>query len=385
MNKNNIIITLKKELRSLFRDKKATIMMFFFPFLILFFTLIFGYMDSNITDEDKRDRIGINYETNDIEQSFINNCQLDTLYMDNLDDLKELYNNGQIDGYIDFNKIQNKYTIYSDASTTSSTIYNAENYLNMYNKFLEDQKIIKEGINPDLIYNNFDVEIKTPKGKNFSSHEIVLASSLNLSFTYIIMAIAIACVNMSVSAIAVEKENGTLETILTLPIKVKELLTGKYFATVILGIIVSIFSYIITIVSLIIGSKLFETYKSVHFTPYSIIIGFFICILASFFISALAMLVTSSAKSYKEAQISGQIITVLTVLPMVINLLNLKLGTIKYIIPIYNYTTLFMDIYSGKINALNIILVVISSIIFSIIIVKILYRKFKSEKVLFGV
>ena len=33
MNKNNILITLKKELRSIFRDKKTIKMIFGFPFI----------------------------------------------------------------------------------------------------------------------------------------------------------------------------------------------------------------------------------------------------------------------------------------------------------------------------------------------------------------
>ena len=37
MNKNNILVTIKKELRSMFRDKKTLFMIFGFPFIIAFF------------------------------------------------------------------------------------------------------------------------------------------------------------------------------------------------------------------------------------------------------------------------------------------------------------------------------------------------------------
>ena len=42
MNKNNIFITIKKELRSMFRDKKTLFMIFGFPFIIAFMIFLMG-------------------------------------------------------------------------------------------------------------------------------------------------------------------------------------------------------------------------------------------------------------------------------------------------------------------------------------------------------
>ena len=43
MNKNNILVTIKKELRSMFRDKKTMFMIFGFPFIIAFFIFLMGF------------------------------------------------------------------------------------------------------------------------------------------------------------------------------------------------------------------------------------------------------------------------------------------------------------------------------------------------------
>ena len=51
---NNILITMKKELRSIFRDKKTLIMLFVLPIMIPFFVILYGYMFDNMEDTYKR-------------------------------------------------------------------------------------------------------------------------------------------------------------------------------------------------------------------------------------------------------------------------------------------------------------------------------------------
>ena len=47
---NNIIITAKKELRSIFRDKKTLIMLFVLPIMIPVLVILYGYMFDNVED-----------------------------------------------------------------------------------------------------------------------------------------------------------------------------------------------------------------------------------------------------------------------------------------------------------------------------------------------
>ena len=73
MNKNNILITIKKELRSIFRDKKTICYIFGFPFIIAFLIFLMGYMEDAIMNEDSDTKysIGINYEVNEIEKTLM--------------------------------------------------------------------------------------------------------------------------------------------------------------------------------------------------------------------------------------------------------------------------------------------------------------------------
>ena len=92
---------------------------------------------------------------------------------------------------------------------------------------------------------------------------------------------------------------------------------------------------------------------------------------------------TSSSKSYKEAQAAGQTLEIISMIPMFIQVLDLNTTTYFYFIPILSHTTILMDLYSNNINYMNLLYTIISTIIYTVIILKFLLTKFKSEKVLF--
>ena len=108
-----------------------------------------------------------------------------------------------------------------------------------------------------MVYHNLDYEVK-----NTTNVDYMLNLIYNIAFTYTIMAIVLAAGNMAMSATATEKENGTLETILTLPISTKELIVGKHVGATIMSFLVSLFSLIVTVAGLLIGNKVFESFKS---------------------------------------------------------------------------------------------------------------------------
>lgn len=386
MKKTNIIITLKKELRSIIRDKKTIFMILGFPFIIAAFIFFFGYMEESlIGTEDTKYNMGINYKPNSTEKTIMSELYLEPTYYKSLEDMKKAYDEGKIETYIFYDEKENIYTIYSneDLMNSQASSYAME-YLDAYNKHLGDLYIKGEDIDPEVAYGSITYEMKTTEGEELSTDGFMIDMVMDMSFTYIIMAIALAAVNMATSAIAVEKENGTLETVLTLPVTTKELITGKYLATAIIGLTSSIIGFALTIISFAIATNMFEVYKGFSITFGAIFWGIIICIVASLLIAALAILITSSSKSYKEAQASGQILQMICVMPIFLSFLNITITRLYYIIPILSHTTILMDLYSGKINYLNLFLTIASTIIYVIILLYVLIKKFKSEKVLFG-
>lgn len=383
MNKKMVKITIKKELRSIFRDKKTIALIFVFPLLIAFFIfLLSSTYETSINDKEIYD-IAINYELTDIEKKIIKENQLKTKYYDSLDKMEKDFKNSKVSAYVYYDKEKNTYTIYSDEGmkgmSASSFI---TSYLDTYNTYLGNKYLLENNINPEDVYNNFTIKTELVEGENY-----ILQTVLSLAFTYVIIAIAMASSSLATSATAVEKEQGTLETLLTFPVTSKELITGKYLATVIMSLFASLFGYLITLISLVIAKGKYKVYEDINLfiNPENIIIGILICLAASLLISGLAILLTANSKSYKEAQMASQVLTMITIVPMFISMLNIPIiSKLYYVIPILSHVQILMDIFTTKINYSNIFLCLLSSIIISIIIIDIIIKKFKSEKVLFG-
>lgn len=383
MNKNNIKITIKKELRSIFRDKKTVALILLFPLLIAFFVFYLSSTYENSINDQKIYTVAINYEPNEIETKLIKENQLKITKYSDLKSMEKAFKNHKVFSYVYYNESDNKYTIYSDEGMDGmSAVEYIVSYLNQYNDYLGNEYLINKNINPEEVYNNFSVETKYIEGENY-----LLETILSIAFTYIIIAASMASSTMATSATAVEKEQGTLETLLTFPVTSKELITGKYLATVIMSLFASLFGYIITIGSLMIAKGKYKVYEdiSLFFTPENIIIGIIICIAASLLIAGLAIALTANTKSYKEAQIASQILTFITLIPMFISMLNIEIiSKIYYVIPILSHVQLLMDIFTVKINYYNVILCITSSIIIAASFIRIIVKQFKSERVLFS-
>ena len=383
MNKNMVKITIKKELRSIFRDKKTVTLIFAFPLLIAFFIFLLSSTYENSVNDKEIYNVAVNYQLTDIEKTLTKENQLKTKYYASLKEMEKAFKKDKVSAYIYYDKEKNTYTIYSDEGMTGISASGfATSYLESYNTYLGNKYLLDHDIDPEEVYNNFLVKTKYIEGENY-----LLQTILSLAFTYIIIAIAMASSSLATSATAVEKEQGTLETLLTFPVTSKELITGKYLATVIMSLFASLFGYIITLASLIIAKGKYKVYEDINLfiNPENVIIGILICLAASLLIAGLAILLTAHSKSYKEAQMASQVLTMITIIPMFISMLNIPIiSKLYYAIPVLSHVQILMDIFTTKINYNNIILCLLSSIIISIIIIDIIIKKFKSEKVLFS-
>ena len=383
MNKKMVKITIKKELRSIFRDKKTVTLIFVFPLLIAFFIFLLSSTYETSVNNKEIYNVAINYEITDVEKKIVKENQLKTKYYDSLDKMEKDFKDSKVSAYVYYDKEKNTYTIYSDEGMNGMTASSyITSYLDTYNTYLGNKYLLENNINPEDVYNNFTVKTELVEGENY-----ILQTVLSLAFTYVIIAIAMASASLATSSTAVEKEQGTLETLLTFPVTSKELITGKYLATVIMSLFASLFGYIITLASLIIAKGKYKVYEDINLfiNPENIIIGILICLAASLLIAGLAILLTAHSKSYKEAQMSSQVLTMITIIPMFISMLNIPIiSKLYYVIPILSHVQILMDIFTTKISYNNIILCLLSSIIISIIIINIIIKKFKSEKVLFS-
>ena len=378
----NILITIKKELRSIFRDKKTLIAMFIYPVLIPFMVFLYGNIGDSVDEDKEVGPVGFAYKVSPAEEEILKTLKISYIEYEDQKSMEEAYKDKAITSYI-IKKEENKYIIYADESSTdgmtSSQALTA--YLDGYNSYLSAEYVASEGLDPVEAFSHLTYEIESLESNNY-----MIMVLLSVSLTYTILAICISASNMAILTTATEKENGTLETILTFPIKKGELITGKYASSVIVGFIAALISLVLMLVSFKIGANQFEIFKglSLNFNILSILGCILVCLMASIFISGVAMFLTSLSKSYKEAQSKISFITMLGLIPMFVSILELDISLAYYLIPVCNFEQLLQELLLSKIDIVNLLITIVSTIVYTYIVVRLIIRLYNGEKILYN-
>lgn len=386
MNRN-IWITIKKELRGILRDKKSLLMMLVAPIMIPIFIFLFSNVYDQMLEEtpEKTYEIGVNYQLNDLEKSLAKEFKIKPKFYSSEKTLANLYEDKKLNAYII--KEDEKYIVYSNtkdsAGIETSAIINT--YLEEYNKALEKNYLISQNINLEEVAQKIKVENKDLPGKSEMVNMIIF-----LGIVFAMMSISLTAIYGVTDTTAGEKERGTLETFLTFPIKTKELIIGKYLAISISCLITSLISTILVLLSIKIASGMFEIYKgaSMNINALSIITTLLIMFSYSFFVSGLCISIASFTKTYKEAQSALTPVSLITMIPMFFNILEIKLSTSISFIPVVSHTMLINDSLSIGLtnNCISyLIIILLSTIIYSIILIKLITKLYKSEKILFSI
>lgn len=379
---NNILITLKKELKLIIRDKKSLLMMAITPLFIPIFVILMSYIYEELTvnKDDKTYQIGVNYELSSTERELLNDEVKYTVYSSSKE-LEEAYNSNKILAYIV--RDNNSYNIYANIQSEDGSMVTSliTNYLDNYNNYLGQSYLVNNNIDLSKVYNNLNYNVTEIKGESIFGNQIIL-----MAITFTIMAITLSCIYTSTDTTAGEKERGTLETILTFPIRRKELIFGKYLAISISGIVTLLIGVFLSIVSLYYVKNSFSIYDNVIFNinTITILLTILILLFYTLFISGLCITIASFTKSFKEAQSALTPISLVTCIPMFLEMLNINISGLLSFIPIINHTIVINNILTSSININNILITIISSIIYIIVLLLFINKMYKSEKILFN-
>ena len=379
---NNILITLKKELKLITKDKKSLLMMAITPLFIPIFVILMSYIYEELTinKEDKTYQVGVNYELSSIEKDLLSDEVKYTVY-NSSKELEEAYNNNKILAYII--KENNSYNIYTNTQSEDGSIITSliTNYLDNYNNYLGQNYLLSNNIDLNKVYNNLNYNVTEIKGESIFGNQVIL-----MAITFTIMAITLSCIYTSTDTTAGEKERGTLETILTFPISRKDLIIGKYLAISISGIITLLIGVLLSITSLYYVKNSFNIYDNVIFNinVAAVLLTILILLFYTLFISGLCITIASHTKSFKEAQSALTPISLITCVPMFLEMLNINISGVLSFIPIINHTIVINNILTGTTNINNILITIISSVIYIIILLLSINKIYKSEKILFN-
>ena len=380
--KNNLWNILKKELRELFRDKKSLAMMLiipiFIPLLVIGMSALFE-SQANM-DIEEYNKIGFAYEMTEIEKNIAGEMNIEVVNGTE-DELKQKYDKSEINLYI--TKDSNKYIINSDGSDTSTYSSSLmETFYNAYKQYLQQSYLQENNISSEEVLNIITVEENVIEEDNFFANYIK-----NYAFLFIMMAITVSATYPATDTTAGERERGTLETLLTFPIKSRDIIVGKFLGVTVSSIITGIISLILAIISLIVTKNMFSIYEGIDtmFSPITIVFAVIVIIAYSFFISGLCIAIASTSKTFKEAQSALTPLTFISFFPgMIAFMMGITATPILSIVPFLNFTLIFTDINNGTIDFANILLMAISTIIYISVVFAYIIKQYKSEKVLFA-
>ena len=379
---NNVFITAKKELRAIFRDKKFMAVIFLMPLIIPLYIVFMGFLYDDMDSMDKF-KIGVNYQMSDVEKEIMKNIgnDLELVESENLDELKNKFNEGEINAYLTLE--DGVYNLYVDTSNTEgmsiTSLMNA--YYEAYNNYLASNFLGEKGINPDDVFKIVKYEVKD-QAKEGSSLFINILMSFALC--YFIMIITVTAMNTSTDIIAGEKERGTFETLLTFPISSNEIIGGKLMAIVISCILSSLIGISTSIPAFYIvktQTKMFKT-MSIDFSFTTILASILVLVLVSCLVGVISIFLCGKAKTFKEAQSKVSILSFFSMIPMFTGLLNVS-SDILYMLPIANGGSVLNDLFLKGFDPRTYTLFVVSSLVVTIVVAAIVSSQYKDEKALF--
>lgn len=385
---SKILIIVKKELLRILTDKRlcfTTIIMLGLMIFIMY--ALVGNVMSNTysTLQNSEYTVVINNVPNDIKElllknkiSFKEKNKPQNYYMNKIRDKN-------LDLYIDFDKnfednilngtekgvqVPSVSIYYNSQSNSSNTGYMLlSSILNEYKDCIRNVFYVNSG--------NDLYDLATTKD---STGQFV---SMILPMLLITMLFSI-CASVAPDSIAGEKERGTMATLLVTPIKREQLAIGKILGLsiiVVLGGISSFIGAMLSLPFLSIGQDEIDT------SVYSIndYLELFIIVISTVLIMiSLTAIVSVLARSIKEASSSMAPLTILVALVGISGMYNQNGSNrlIHYIIPLYNSAQCMNEIFLFNGNINHVIITVISNLLYTIILVYILSKLFKNEKII---
>lgn len=428
MNKKIIAALYKKEMTDILRDKKTILMMIVVP-LILYPLIFIGSMALSASimnaSTTKTYRIGFDQvpEAPELKAFFSEAAKeygYDFLYLmpnglqeegngavitvihengENTEysTYEEALKNGYLDAYLtketvdaaDGNQSEEVYRINylaseTDSQTAASMI---EDMLEEYRQSLREERLIEAGLLPEDILYPISYEYQ-----DISSNEETMGSFLGYIIPFLmITSILMGAMYPAIDTTAGEKERGTLETLLTLPVRNLEMIMSKFLATA----TVAVAAALLNLISMgILGAYMYESMQvasdvAMEFNMISYLPAIFIMILCvavfALFASAVCLCVCIFARSFKEAQnYTTPVMLVFMFAGMAGMIPSVSLNGSTSLIPVVNVALLIVELFKFHFDMGLIAMVLFSNVAYSLLAVVVMTKLFNSEDILFG-
>jgi ABC-2 type transport system permease protein len=263
---------------------------------------------------------------------------------------------------------------------------------NISYKLLEENNTINATVALSPTISNQTTYFKDRTFKGLSPSELSgMMNQQSFIIPLVMMMIIIMAGSLVINSMAFEKENKTLETLLTLPVRRFTIVTGKIASAAVIGLLLSV----IYMIGISYYFQSLQTIAGLNLANYNIALtaGDFLLIGVSLFITlvaalSLCMLLGTFAKNYKSAQTLIFPIVLLALLPMILTMfmdfdtMPIALKGLLFAIPFSH------PMMAPRALLFNEYLLVIGGIIyvsiFALVIMLIVVWIFKTDKILTG-
>lgn len=400
MRKKVIFSLYKKEMLDILRDKKTILMMIVIPLIL--YPLIFAgsmFLASSMLKASTSKSYMIGFENLADEQAMVDafnrfkdEHDYSFIYYrpeSGIDDEEEQLKQGNIDAYLIESVSDNKpyYEIAYLASETDSQTASGmiKDILQDIQKDATKEKIKELGLEPEAVLKPIDYTYRDLSSKEENAGYVVGMIVPFLLITSILM----GALYPAIDATAGEKERGTLETLLTLPVKNLELIVAKFMATS----TVAVGAAFLNLISMALmgfymvsagnmGSS--SGIDLASFIP-ALIVTLLCVFTFAMFASAVCLSACIFARSFKEAQnFTTPVMLVFMVGGMAGMLPQLSLDPVTAMIPVVNIAMLIIEIFKFHFELSQIAVVLLSNLAYTAVAVVIMGRLFSSENILFG-
>jgi len=246
-----------------------------------------------------------------------------------------------------------------------------------YNQELASIRISARGVNPMLLrpLNIDEVDVSTPSGRS--------AMLLGMMSYFFIFATLMGGMYLAIDATAGERERGSLEPLLSLPVTRDQLILGKIGATCLfmaLSLMLSLLSFFVVLKFM----PLEQLGLTPNFSPRVVVTTFLLFIPFILLGAALMTLVASFTKSYREAQTWLSVVLIAPTLPiLIVSILTLRPQPGFMVVPSLSQHLLLVDMVKNEpVNSVHVAISVVSTLFFGALLTWICARLYRREGLL---
>lgn len=397
MNMKRMYALFKRELTDILRDKKTLVMMvvvpvILYPLLIVGMTLLMSAIISSQAEKTYLVAFENSETLSDHMEKILEEEQEEIGYQIRIveaDDCEEALEAEEIDAFVRMEEDGTVLLCYLSAKDRSATTVSALNdAFAIYREELREENIKEAGLDAELLLNPISFE-----KKDFSTAEESIGNLIGSMIPFLVITvILLGAIYPAIDVTAGEKERGTLETLLTLPVTNFEMIMSKFLAVSCIACVSAILNVISMggAMAFLVSSSISSAANvniDIHYETFipGILFTLVVMMFFALLVTAVCMCTCVFAKNFKEA--NNYITPVMLIFMFgsyAAMIPDLELTARTAAIPIVNVSLMVEGLFQFNYNYGLFAIVLFSNVAYSLLAIMVLGKIYNSEAVLFS-